>query len=179
MPKSRLPRVAAWCALAGGVAIPVAIVFFIVAPTVAVVVEVAMLLTLGVVFYALYVAHRSGRPGLSLAGVVLGILAVALDLVSMANYGNRTLSSLWYLSLGIAWMVFGFLGLSAVMLPRPLSVVILLIGVFFVISGGGGLLISAEFADNASFVPFLLMIVGLVWLWRVFLSGRLDPAQPA
>jgi hypothetical protein len=153
-----------------------AIVSFIVAPTFGVVVEIAVLLMLAVVFYALYVAHRPERPGLSLAGMVLGMLAVGLDLVSMANYGNTSLGSLWYMTLGMAWMVFGFLALSASKLPRVLSVVILLVGVFFVISGGGGLLVGAEFADNVSLVPFLLMIVGLVWLWRVFLSGRLKPA---
>jgi hypothetical protein len=155
---------------------PVAMVSFIVAPALGVVVELVLLLMLAVVFYALYVAHRSRSPGLSFAGLALGILAIALNLVSMANYGNVTLSSLWYLTLGIAWMVFAFLGLSVGKLPRALSIVILLTGLLFAISGAGGLLISAEFADNLSLIPFLLMIVGLVWLWRVFLSGRLHPA---
>jgi hypothetical protein len=146
----------------------VAIVLFIAAPPFGAVVEILFLVMLAIIFYGLYVAHRSEWAGLSLAGLVLGILALVTNLVSMANYGNTVLSNLWYLMLSLPLAVFGFLGYRSGRMPRVLSVLILLAGILFLVTGVGGFAVGAEFSDNISLIPFVMLVVSLVWLSRVF-----------
>jgi hypothetical protein len=174
MPNDGLFRIAGWCALASAVLLVAAAVSFpLGAGAVGGALESIFLLTLAVVFFALYVAHRSESRWLSLAGLILVFPAIGMDVASMTNYGNTVLSSLWYLLLSLPFLIFGILGFRSAKMPRGLAVVALLIGVTYFISGTAGLLGSQDLSDNISLIPMVLMLVWLGWLCRVFLSGRL------
>jgi uncharacterized membrane protein YwaF len=155
-----------------------AMVSFFIAGLVGGILEIISLLLLIFVFYALYIAHRTESKGLSLAGLILLIAAIGVDIVSMANYGNITLSNLWYLLLSLPFLIFGFLAFRSQRMPRGLAVVALLAGVTFFIAGVVGLLGSPDMADNISLLSILLMLVWLVWLWRVFLSEKMTTSIP-
>jgi hypothetical protein len=175
MPSNRFFRIAGWCALASALLLVAAAVSFpLGAGTVGGVLEIVFLLTLVFVFYALYVTHRSESRWLSLAGMILVFPAIGMDVASMTNYGNTLLGSLWYLLLSLPFLVFGFLAFGSAKMPRGLAVVALVIGVAYVVSGAAGLLGSQNLADSVSLIPMVLTLVWLVWLCRVFLSGRLD-----
>lgn len=174
MPDYRLFRIAGWCALASAVLLVAAAVSFpLGAGAVGGALEVVFLLTLAFVFYALYVAHRSESRWLSLAGLILVLPAIGMNVASMTNYGNTVLSGLWYLLLSLPFLIFGILAFRSAKMPRGLAVVALLIGATSFISGAAGLLGSQDLSDNVSLIPMVLMLVWLGWLCRVFLSGRL------
>lgn len=174
----KLFRTAGWCALASAVLMVAAMVSFFIAGLVGGILEVISLMLLIFVFNALYVAHHTESKGLSLAGLILLIAAIGVDIVSMANYGNTTLSNLWYLLLSLPFLIFGFLAFRSPRIPSGLAVVACLTGVTYLISGVGGLLGSQAIADNVSLLSILFMLVWLVWLWRVFLSEKMATSIP-
>jgi hypothetical protein len=180
MANNQMFRLAGWCALAAAIIMAVAIVSFPLGIImVGVIGEYLGLLLSIVVFYALYVAYRSQSAGLSLAGLVLLVLALVLDAAGNINHGNNlgnTLGDLWYLAFSLPFLIFGSLILRSTKMPRALAIGTLLMGALLLIGGVGGLLGNQAFADNVTSIPFLLVIVWLVWLWRVFWSGRMVPA---
>jgi hypothetical protein len=177
MTENKLFRLTGWCALFGVLFMLAAMVSFpLGAGTLGGILEILFLLLLIIVFYGLYVAHRSESAGLALAGLLLLILAIGVDIVSMQNYGNALLGNLWYTLLSLPFLIYGFLAYRSARMPRGLAVVALLAGIFFFISGVGGFLVNPDFADNVSLISFLLMLVWLVWLWRVFLSKKFAAA---
>ena len=177
-------RIAGWCALAGALSMVAAMVFFMlsggspVAGMVGGILEYISLLLLIFVFYALYIALRSESKGLSLAGLILLIIAIGVDIIANLNYGNITLSNLWYLVLSLPYLIFGFLAFRSTTMSRGFAVVGLLTGVTYFISGVGGLLGNQNLADNVSSLSAILMLVWQVWLWRVFLSRKFVTAIP-
>ena len=178
MSNTKLFRIAGWCALVAALSMLAAVVFFMIAPTVGGILEILFLLLLIVIFYALYVAHRSESKGLSLAGLILLIAAILVDVVSMQNYGNITLGNLWYLLFSLPFLIFGFLAFRSSRMPRGLAVLALLAGVTYFIAAVGGFLGSQAIAENVSSISILFVLAWLVWLWRVFLSKKMAAASP-
>jgi hypothetical protein len=172
MNTNQLFRIAGWCALAGAVSTLAAMLSFMVGFGLGVPLEILSLLLMVLVFYALHVAHRSKSKRLSLAGLVLLIVALGVNVAAMLNYGNTILSNLWYLVLALPFLIFGYLGLRSARIPGGLAVLALLAGANFLISGCVGLLGNPEAADSISSFGFLLVMGWEVWLWRVFLSKK-------
>jgi hypothetical protein len=174
MSNNRLFRIAGWCALATLLLMVAAIVAFpLGAGTAGGALELTSFLGLTVVFYALYVEHRAESPGLSHVALVVWFPAAAVDVVSMAKYGNSFLGGLWYTLFSVPFLIFGLLAWRSTKMPRGLAIVALLTGVTYFVSGVSGLLGSQTIADNVSLIPTLSTLVWLGWMSRVFLSGRL------
>jgi hypothetical protein len=180
MPNKNLFRIAAWCVL---VVVLINLADFVLfpsgKPTVAeLILEVLLFLVLAFVFYALYVAHRVESPGLSLAGLVLSFVSVAVNLASLGNFGNTFLSNASTLLLSLPFLIFGFLAWRSARMPRGLAIVTLLAGAFFLIGGVAGFIGSATVAGVAGLASLVFMLVWAVWLWRVLLSNKFTAASP-
>lgn len=174
MSDDRLFRIAGWCTIASVVLLVAATVSFpLGAGMLGGALEILFLLTLVFVFYALYVVHRSESRQLGLAGLILLVLAIGMDVASMTNYGNAVLGALWYLLLSLPFLIFGVLGYRSARMPSGLAVLAILTGVANIAAGVAELVGNQDLADNVSALPLILMLVWLVWLARVFLSGRL------
>jgi hypothetical protein len=179
MTGNKLFKTAGWCALAGGLLMLAAFISFpLGAGMFGGILEILGLLVLIFVFYALYVIHRVQSAGLSLAGLILGIAAIVVDVYSMINNGPVFLYNLWYTLLAAPFLIFGYLAYQNARMPRGLAVVALVAGVLFLVSGIGGFVAGTDFADNVSLIPFLLMFVWIFWLWRVFWSKSFADASP-
>jgi hypothetical protein len=177
MSNEKLFRTAGWGAFASAllnlgalVSYPLGLGFF------GGVLETLGLLLLIFVFYALYVAHRSESKGLSLAGLVVSIVVIVVDVFVMITNGPAFLAKLWYLLISLPFLIFGYLAYQSAKLPRRLAVVALVAGVFLLISGVGGFIAGPDFADNVSLIGFLAMFVWQFWLWRVLSSKKFAEA---
>jgi hypothetical protein len=124
------------------------------------------------VFYALYMVHRPESMVLGLAGLILWIISIGVNVASGTNSGNIPLNSLWNLLISLSFLIFGFLAYRSSRMPRGIAVVALLAGVTALISGIGGLLGNLAILGSLSTFSQLLMLVWLIWLWRVFLSKK-------
>ena len=170
MSNEKLFRIAGWCALGCVAAMVAALILLMFVPSFGIILEILFLLMLIVVFYALYVTHRSESSNLSLAGLVLAGLAILADLISLLSDGTAFLVSLWYLMLALSLLIFGYLAWSSSKMPRGLAIAALVAGGFFLLAGFAGFLGSAAFAGTVSLIAILAMLVWLIWLWRVFWS---------
>jgi hypothetical protein len=173
MSNEKLFRIAGWCALGCVVVMIAALISIMLSPSVGVFLEILFLLGLIVVFYALYVAHRSEAGKLSLAGLVLAAAAVVVDLLSLLNEGNVFLLSLWYVLISLAFLIIGYLAWRSSKMPRGVAVAALVAGAFSLITGLGGFLGSESFNSVVRLLAVLAMLVWLIWLWRVFWSKKL------
>jgi hypothetical protein len=175
MPHNSFFRIAGWCAILAALIM----VSFLVLSSIATTSAVGMILaTIGVllmtwVFYALYVVHRPESAGLSLAGLVLWIPAAVTDIASLANPANTLLYAADSLFFALPFLIFGFLAYRSGKMPHALGLIALLTGVAWVIAGAASFVGSTAIGMVASLGAFALMLVWLVWLWRVFSSGRL------
>jgi hypothetical protein len=170
-------RLAGWSALLAAVLMVVAMVSFpLGAGMLGGVFEITALLLTIVVFYGLFIILRSESTSLGLTGLVFAGLAVAVDVVSMLSYGNTFFASLWYLLFSLPFLIYCFLTFKSTKMPRVLALGTLLIGGLLFVGGVAGFLGSQAVADNVTIIPFLLILVWLVWLWRLFLSERMAPA---
>jgi hypothetical protein len=178
MSDNRLFRIAGWCAILAALIMVSFLVLSSIAPTSAVgmiLATIGVLLMTGV-FYALYVVHCPESAGLSLAGLVLWILAAAVDIASLANPDNTLLYAADSLLFALPFLIFGFLSYPSAKMPHALGLIALLTGVVWVIAGAASFVGSTAVGMVASLGAFALMLVWLVWLWRVFSSGRLATA---
>jgi hypothetical protein len=175
---NNLFRIAGWCAILAALIMVSFLVLSSIAPTSAVGVILAIIgvLLMTLVFYALYVAHRSESAGLSLAGLVLWILAGVVDIASLANPANTWLYAVDSLLFSLPFLIFGFLAYRSASMPRGLGLIGLLTGVVWLITGAASFIGSTTMGMVASLGGFVLMLVWLVWLWRVFSSGKLAMA---
>ena len=179
MNKNNLFRIAGWCALVTAL-LMLLIPFVSSVPTaIGMILNIVILLGITFVFYALYVAHRAESAGLSLAGLILWLLSLVLTLVGFLTTISNSLSSLGSFLWALPFLVFGFLAWRSAGCPRLLAVLALLIGVLYLILAVAGFMGSASFVNSGNFVGDILMLVWLVWLWRVFLSKRMTAAVPA
>jgi hypothetical protein len=133
--------------------------------------EILSFLAIGVVFYSLYLAHSHEAKGLSLAGLVLAVAAILVAIVVLVT-NLPALANLWYLLLGLPFVIFGVLAYRNDRMPRGLAIVELLAGALFLVAGVGGFFSGPDFADSVSLFAELLMLVWLFWTWRVFWSKK-------
>jgi hypothetical protein len=174
MLNNKLFRLAGWSALVAAILMLAAMVSFpLGAGMFGGICEIIALILTIFVFYALYVAFRSQSAGLGLVGLVFMVIALAVDVASMSLYGNVILGNLWYLLFSLPFLIFGFLAVRSAKMPRVLAIGTLLIGALLFIGGVAGFLGSQAIADNVTIIPFLLILVWLVWLWRIFWFGKL------
>lgn len=173
MSNNKLLRIAGWCAIGGAVFIVAAFIFSLIAPSIGLIFEILFILMLLVVFYALFVSHRSESKNLSLVGLVLAVVAVLVDLLSLVIPENASFINFWYIFIALAFLVFGYLAYRSSKMPRGLAVVAIIAGVFFLIGGLAGFTGSTTFAGTISLIATLIMAVWLFWLWRVFWSKKL------
>jgi hypothetical protein len=138
VPDNRRVRIAGWCALLSVLTLVGAIFTFAVAEWLGVALEYISLLMLLVVFYALYVVHRSDSPTLSLAGLILMPVALVADMVGGASDGNATLGNIWYVSFSLPFLVFGFVMFRSARMSRGLAVLALAVGAVYLVAGAGG-----------------------------------------
>ena len=184
MNNSKLFRTAGWCALVSAILIPLAMVGFILSGTapsagmVGMIFEILSLVLLVYVFYALYIAHRSEAKWLGLAGLILSIAAIVVDILSQQN-SSTFLFGLWYLLFSLPFLIFGFLALRSSRMPRGLAVLALLAGGIGFIAGVAGWLGNPDMADNLNTLSIPFMLAWEVWLWRVFISNKFAAASPA
>jgi hypothetical protein len=129
------------------------------------------------VFYALSVAHRSESAVLSLAGLVLWIPTGILGIASTLLPDNLSLSAMNDLLSSALLLIFGFLAYRSVKMPRGLAFMVLSGGVLNLISAAGWFIGSMAIRAWAALGIFAFVSAWLVWLWRVFSSGRLDPQR--
>ena len=175
MSNNRLFRIAGWCAILAALIMVSFLVLSSIAPTSAVGMILAIIgvLLMTWVFYALYVVHRPESAWLSLAGLVLWIPAAAIDIASLANPANTLLYAVDSLIFALPFLIFGFLAYRSAKVPRGLGLIGLLTGLVWLITGAVSFTGSTTIGMVAGLGGFVLMLVWLVWLWRVFSSGKL------
>jgi hypothetical protein len=178
MNNNRLFRTAGWCALASAILIILSMVSWMIGLNVGGYLEIICLLLMGVVFYALYVTHRSEAKGLALAGVIFMIAAIVVEGFAMSNYGNLTLSNLWYLLFSLPFLIFAYLGFRSARMSRWLAVLALVTGGLTFIAAVVGFLGNPDLSDGIETLSIPFMLVWEVWLWRVFLSKKFAAASP-
>jgi hypothetical protein len=141
MTNSKLFRFAGWSALFSAIFMLVAMVSFPLGAGLrgGIFEIIALLLTI-VVFWALHVIYRSQSSGLSLAGLVLMVIALVVDVISMSFYSNTVLGNLWYLLFSLPFLIVGFLANRDGRLHRVLTIGTLLIGIFLFVGGVAGFL---------------------------------------
>jgi hypothetical protein len=177
MNKNNLFRFASWCALVTALLMVLIHVVPSGAPAiVGMIVGLAAMLGLTYVFYALYVAHRAESAGLSLAGLILWLLSLVLNLVSLVTSALNFLSNVGSLLWALPFLIFGYLAWRSARMPRGLAALTLLTGLVYVILAVAGFMGSAGFVDTGNLVGDILMLVWLVWLWRTFLSKKFASA---
>jgi hypothetical protein len=179
MKNNQLFRITGWCALAVALLMVVIHVVPSGAPS-SVMLILSMIILLGLifVFYMLYVVHRPESAGLSLAGLVLGIIAVGLNLISLVSKLSAFLMNMGLLLWPLPFLVFGFLAYRSDRMPRGLAVVGLLTGISFLITWVAGLMGSDAVVNVVSLVADIFALVWLVWLGVVFLSKKFTAASP-
>jgi hypothetical protein len=180
MANKNLFRIAGWCALVTGV---IMVAFHVVPAGLPVIVGMVLsivdLLGLTIVFYALYVAHRAESAGLSLAGLILWLLAFVLNLIGLlTSLVNPFLSNVGSLLWALPFLIFGVLALRSASMPRGLAVLALLTGAVFLILGVAGFMGSAAIVDGGNLVADILMLAWIVWLGILFLSKKFATASP-
>jgi hypothetical protein len=178
MSNNNLFRIAGWCAILSVLLMGSFFVASSIAPTSPVAVILAFLgvAAITLVFYALYVVHRSESAGLSLAGLVLWVLAGVLDITSLLNPTNTILYAADSLLFSLPFLIFGFLAYRSAKMPRGLAWMALLSGVFWLIAGAASFIGSPSIGMVASLGGFAFLLAWLIWLWRVFWSGKLATA---
>jgi hypothetical protein len=179
MNNSKFYRIAGWCALVVALLMLAIHVVPAGAAGIELIFTIAILLGLTFVFYVLYVAYRAESAGLSLAGLVLWILAFGLNLIGLVtNLVNPFLSNVGSLLWSLPFLIFGFLAYRSFKMPRGLAVVTLLTGTVYLILGAAGFMGSETFINWGNLVGDVFMLVWLVWLWRVFWSDKFATTRP-
>jgi hypothetical protein len=176
MPNDRLFRTAGWCALVTALLLLLIPVIQSGPPAIGMILNIAILLGITFVFYALYVAHRAESGGLSLVGLILWLLSLVLTLLGFLTTLSNSLSSLGSLLWALPFLIFGYLAWRSDRMPRLFAVLVLLIGVLYLLLGLAGFMGSAGFINVGNLVGDILMLVWLVWLWRLFLSTKFAAA---
>ncbi|CAG0953554.1 hypothetical protein GPROT1_00276 [Gammaproteobacteria bacterium] len=132
-----------------------------------------------VVVYALYVVHRAESSGLAIGAALL--TAVGLIVSVLAGDPNTPTNILYAVSaiiFGVGIVLFGWLAYNSAKMPRGLAIAALVAGALslsagFFDLGGNGLLDVANLLNFGSIIPFF---VWMIWLGRLFLTGKLTTA---
>jgi hypothetical protein len=179
MKNNQFFRIAGWCALVVALLMLAIHVVPSGAPgIVGLILTIAILLGLTFVFYALYVAHRTESAGLSLAGLILWILAFGLNLISLVSNVSTFLGYVGSLFWLLPFLIFGFLAYRSNRMPRGLAVVAFLAGISLLIATVAGMMGSEGVVNVVALVADIFMLLWLVWLGVVFLSKKFTAANP-
>jgi hypothetical protein len=184
MVNDRLFRTAGWCALSSAIFLILALVSFMAAGAapsagmVGMIFEILSLVLVVYVFYALSVAHRPESKWLGLAGTIIMVVAIVVDLVSQ-QFNNNLLFGLWYLLFSLPFLIFGYLGLRSARIPHALAVLALLGGGITFIAGFIDFLGNPGLADSIQSISILFTLAWEVWLWRLLVSKKFTAASPA
>jgi hypothetical protein len=176
MNKNNLFRIAGWCALVTGLLMLLIPVVQLVPSVIGMILNIVILLGITIVFYTLYVAHRAESAGLSLVGLILWLLSLVLTVAGFLTTISNSLSNLGSLLWALPFLIFGYLAWRSARMPRLLAVLALLIGVLYLLLGVAGFMGAAGFTNGGNLVGDILMLVWLVWLWRLFLSKKFAAA---
>jgi hypothetical protein len=180
MKNNQFFRVAGWCALVTALLmVGIHLVPSGTSSFLGSVVSIGTLLGLTIVFYSLYVAHRSQSAGLSLVGLISWVLAFGLNLISMVINIGTFLGYLGSLFWVLPFLIFGFLAYRSDRMPSGLAVVAFLSGISLLVAIVAGLMGNEAVVNIVSLVADIFMLVWLVWLGIVFLSGKFAAAIPA
>ena len=179
MINNQLFRIAGWCALV--VAVLMLAIHVVPSGTssiVGMIIELGIMLGLTLVFYSLHVAHRAESAGLSLAGLVLWILAFGMNLIGLAGSLSTFLGTVGSLFWLLTFLIFGYLAYRSNRMPRGLAVVAFLIGISLLIESVASLMGSEGVVNVVALVADIFMLVWLVWLGVVFLSKKFAATSP-
>jgi hypothetical protein len=130
---------------------------------------IAALFTL-VVFYALYVFHRSQAATLSLAMLVCGIVGLTLENIGAGP--DTPLGMVTSVVYGATFLLIGYLGYGNAEMPRWLAISAYVVGFASLATAGASALGQV---GVASAVPMLLFVAWIAWsigIWRWFTSSK-------
>jgi hypothetical protein len=130
-----------------------------------------------VVVYALYVVHRSESSGLALGAALFTVVGLTVSLLAgdPSVPANAMMYGISAVVFGVGIILFGWLAYKSSKMPRGLAIAALIGGALSLIAGffylgGAGLLDLANTLNFGSIVPFF---VWMIWLGRLFLTGKL------
>jgi hypothetical protein len=174
MKNKQLFRTAGWCALVLALLmLAIHVVPSGTASIVGLILTIGIMLGLTVVFYTLYVAHRAESAGQSLAGLILWLLSLGLNLIGVfVTTVSNSLSAVGSLLWALPFLIFGLLAYRSTRMPRGLAVLALVTGVVYLLLGVAGFMGSAGVINGGNLVSDILMLGWLVWLGVVFLSKK-------
>jgi hypothetical protein len=179
MKNNQLFRIAGWCALLVALLmLAIHVVPSGTSNTVGMIIEMGIMLGLTFVFYTLYVAHRAESAGLSLAGLILWILAFGLYLISTVSNLGTFLGSVGAMLWLLPFLIFGYLAYRSERMPRGLAVAAFLSGISLLIATVAGMMGSDAIVNVVNLVADIFMLVWVVWLGVVFLSKKFAAADP-
>jgi hypothetical protein len=179
----KLYRTARWCALASVICLPFALILFMLSASkpvlgnVGMLLEIIMLLLFVFIFYVLSIAHRPESKWLGFAGMILFIASIVMDVVSQ-QYQSAVLFGVYYLLFSLLFLIFGYLGLRSVRMPRLLSVLALLTGGITFVAGVIDSFGNQNMADSVQQFSILFLLAWTIWLWRVLWSKKFAAASP-
>jgi hypothetical protein len=130
-----------------------------------------------VVVYALYVVHRTESSGLALGAALLTAVGLIVSLLAgdPSVPANAMMYGISAVVFGVGIILFGWLAYKSSKMPRGLAIAALiagalsLVGGFFYLSGTGML----DLANILNFVSIIPFFVWMIWLGRLFLTGKL------
>jgi hypothetical protein len=167
-------RIGGWSALLAALISVAAAVSITVAPdnvTLQAMLTVVGVLILTPVFYALFVAHRAEAAGLSLAGLVLWVVALVPNVVGSIDPKIISLPSA-----GMAFvppfLVFGFLAWRNVSWPNGLAGLLVSAGILFGIAGIVSYSRTTDLGNAIAAIGAILLLVWSLWIWRIFTSEK-------
>jgi len=130
--------------------------------------------------YALYIVHRAESSGLALGAVILTVVGLIVSPFAgdPTVPANATLYGGSSIVFGIGVFLFGWLAYKSAKMPRGLAIAALIAGVLSLVAGiaylgGTGLADLANLLNFGLIIPFF---VWMIWLGRLFLSGKLMTA---
>lgn len=180
MSNNNLSRLAGYAAIVGPLIWIVALGAGAVNPAITGPLLVVGTLVFLVVVYALYFVHRVESSGLALGAAFLTTVGMIASLFAgdPSVPANATLYGVSTVVFGVGIVLFGWLAYNSAKMPRGLAIAALLSGVISLAAGiaylgGSGLLDLANLLNFGSIIPFF---VWMIWLGRLFLSGKLATA---
>ena len=133
-----------------------------------------------VVIYALYLVHRTESSGLALGATLLTALGMIVSL--FAGDPSVPTNAFFYgtctVVFGVGIVLLAWLAFNSPKMPRGLAIAVLIMGIMSLVAGvfylgGAGMLDIANLLNFGSIIP---SIVWMLWLGRLFLSGKMATA---
>lgn len=133
---------------------------------------VVNLLTSIVTLFALYVVHRNESPAISMTAFAAttssSLLSFGADFTNPASPLMLVVTILY----ALAALLYGWLGVRSVRLPRGIGILALVVGSVAALSAAAALAGAIELAGVSLMAANLVWIVWFVWLSYYFLSSK-------